>query len=44
MNFYKDDDARNRVLEHFPRITRLRPEIGRYFANCHEKQEKNPYR
>ena len=45
VNFYNlDDDARNRVLEHYPRIARQAPEIGRYFANCHEKQEKNPYR
>ncbi|CAF0873722.1 unnamed protein product [Brachionus calyciflorus] len=40
----EDDDARNRVLEHFSRIARLPPDVGRYFANCHEKQEKNPYR
>ncbi|RNA44169.1 beta-1-4-N-acetylgalactosaminyltransferase bre-4-like [Brachionus plicatilis] len=40
----EDDDARYRVLANFPKIARLNPEIGRYFANCHELQPKNPNR
>lgn len=40
----EDDDARLRVLKKFPRIERLTPELGRYFANCHKKQKKNSKR
>jgi hypothetical protein len=40
----EDDDARERVLFEFNSIARLSPHIGRYYANCHEKQERNPNR
>ena len=31
-------------MNKYPGIYRLDPNIGRYFANCHEKQIKNPDR
>ena len=40
----EDDDARERVLSKYPEISRPSPEVGRYFANCHEQQAKNPNR
>lgn len=40
----EDDDALLRVMKNFSSIKRLSPEIGRYFANCHNKQKKNPNR
>lgn len=40
----EDDDARLRVLNKFPNMTRLTPQVGRYFANCHQVQERNPDR
>jgi hypothetical protein len=40
----EDDDARMRVLNKYETIQRLSPQIGRYFANCHSKQKRNPYR
>ncbi|CAF1032515.1 unnamed protein product [Brachionus calyciflorus] len=40
----EDDDARLRVLNKYSHIARQDPKIGRYFANCHEKQSKNPNR
>lgn len=33
-----------RVLDKFGKISRQHPTVGRYFANCHEMQEKNPDR
>jgi beta-1,4-galactosyltransferase 1 len=33
-----------RVINKYSNISRLDPNIGRYFANCHEKQDKNPDR
>lgn len=32
------------MLENFEKIRRQSPEIGRYFANCHDPQVKNPDR
>lgn len=40
----EDDDARERVLNKFPSISRLPPQIGRYYANCHKQQSRNPDR
>jgi hypothetical protein len=40
----EDDDARLRTLNEYPTITRLEPQIGRYFANCHPEQPRNPNR
>lgn len=40
----EDDDSRLRVLNKYKSIMRLKPEIGRYFANCHKKQDRNPDR
>ena len=40
----EDDDARMRVLDKYKTIQRLSPQIGRYFANCHKQQKRNPNR
>jgi len=40
----EDDDARMRVLNKYENIDRLEPSIGRYFANCHQQQKRNPNR
>ena len=40
----EDDNARLRVLEEYSNIARLSPEIGQYFANCHQEQTRNPNR
>jgi hypothetical protein len=40
----EDDDARMRVLNKYKTIERLSPKIGRYFANCHKQQKRNPNR
>lgn len=37
--FFKDDDVYKRCMKYFGKIKRLKPDIGRYFANCHEKDE-----
>lgn len=39
----EDDDMYLRVSKNY-QIKRLDPTVGRYFANCHVKQEKNPQR
>ena len=31
-------------MQKFGKISRQLPDVGRYFANCHEMQEKNPNR
>jgi hypothetical protein len=40
----EDDDFRMRVLNKYPIIERLPPHLGRYFANCHPQQKRNPNR
>lgn len=40
----EDDDARERVINKFQTIARLPPDIGRYYANCHKQQVRNPDR
>lgn len=40
----EDDDMLLRVQGKYSKITRLSPTIGRYFANCHDKQKRNSKR
>ncbi|RNA27689.1 Beta-1-4-N-acetylgalactosaminyltransferase bre-4 [Brachionus plicatilis] len=40
----EDDDARLRVLAKYPSVRRVDPENGRYYANCHKQQKRNPNR
>ena len=40
----KDDDARNRVISKYKYIAKLDPSIGRFYANCHKQQTRNPDR
>jgi hypothetical protein len=40
----EDDDFRMRVLKKYSIIERLPPHLGRYFANCHPQQKRNPNR
>ena len=40
----EDDDVNKRSKKKFGKVARNSPELGRYFANCHQEEQKNPTR
>ena len=40
----EDDDAFIRCEYTFGGVFREKPEVGRYFANCHKRETENPER
>jgi hypothetical protein len=40
----EDDDVYGRCMRVFNRVNRVSPHVGRYYANCHDKEKPNEER